>query len=82
MPNAPLTVAPRPTAIPDVAVDTTEDWPPIATPFVAAEFAAAVVLPPIAMDPVPVACAPAYEPDTPPLPMATEFTPEAVEKLP
>ncbi len=30
MPKAPLTVAPRPTAIPEVAVDATLDCPPIA----------------------------------------------------
>ncbi|KVZ46720.1 hypothetical protein WL17_30655 [Burkholderia ubonensis] len=82
MPYALFTVAARPTAMPEVAVATTDDCPPTAMPSVAAELAAAVVLPPIATDPVFVAFAPLNVPATLPPPTATALVPDAVAKLP
>jgi hypothetical protein len=53
MPYAPFVVAPRPIAMPDVAVDVTDDWPPIEIESCAAACAPAVELLPIAVEPVP-----------------------------
>jgi hypothetical protein len=87
MPNAPLTVAPRPTAMPEVAVDTTDDWPPSAIESCAAACAPFVALLPIAIDPAPeamveFACDSGVVPLPPAPPMATEFSAFAVEPKP
>ncbi|CAB3973483.1 DNA-directed RNA polymerase II [Burkholderia aenigmatica] len=94
MPYAPLTVAPRPTAIPEVAVEATDDCPPIAMPSEAADCAPLVALLPIATAPLPEAMVEfAYESGVVPLPaappIATEFSalavapkPSAVEPVP
>ena len=58
MPKAPFTVAPRPSAIPDVPTATTDDWPPMAIAFVPLAFAPAVAFPPSATAPAPLALAP------------------------
>ncbi|ORT79532.1 DNA-directed RNA polymerase II [Burkholderia puraquae] len=87
MPYAPLTVAPRPTAIPDVALDATDDCPPIAMPSDAADCAPFVALLPIATEPAPDAMVEfAYDSGVEPLPpappIATEFSAFAVEPKP
>ncbi|MDP9546876.1 UNVERIFIED_ORG: hypothetical protein J2734_004733 [Burkholderia cepacia] len=87
MPYAPLTVAPRPTAIPDVAADATDDCPPIAMPSDAADCAPFVALLPIATAPAPEAMVEfAYESGVVPLPaappIATEFNALAVAPKP
>ncbi|KVV64537.1 hypothetical protein WK86_34290 [Burkholderia cepacia] len=56
MPYAPLVVAPRPIAMPDVALEVTDDWPPIEIESCAAACAPAVALLPIAVEPTPDAC--------------------------
>ncbi len=56
MPYAPLVVAPRPIAMPDVALEVTDDWPPIEIESWAAACAPAVALLPIAVEPTPDAC--------------------------
>ncbi len=65
MPKAPLTTAPRPTAMPEVAAATTEDCPPMAMPSVAAEVATPFALLPMAIEPL-------FEAREP-LPAASEF---------
>ncbi|KVX81520.1 DNA-directed RNA polymerase II [Burkholderia ubonensis] len=87
MPNAPLTVAPRPIAIPEVAVDVTDDWPPIAIESDAAACAPFVALLPIAIAPAPdamveFACDSGVVPLPPAPPIATEFSAFAVEPKP
>ncbi|VWC96300.1 DNA-directed RNA polymerase II [Burkholderia contaminans] len=87
MPYAPLTVAPRPSAIPDVAVDATDDCPPIAMPSEAADCAPFVALLPIAIEPAPdasveFACESGVVPLPPAPPIATEFSALAVEPKP
>ncbi len=87
MPYAPLTVAPRPTAIPDVAVDATDDCPPIAMPSDAADCAPFVALLPMATAPAPdamveFACDSGVVPLPPAPPIATEFSAFAVEPKP
>ena len=87
MPYAPLTVAPRPTAIPDVAADATDDCPPIAMPSDAADCAPFVALLPMATAPAPeamveFACDSGVVPLPPAPPIATEFSAFAVEPKP
>ncbi|BBA38055.1 DNA-directed RNA polymerase II [Burkholderia contaminans] len=53
MPYAPFVVAPRPIAMPDVALEVTDDWPPIEIESCAVACAPAVELLPIAVEPAP-----------------------------
>ncbi|KWC67836.1 DNA-directed RNA polymerase II [Burkholderia cepacia] len=87
MPYAPLTVAPRPSAIPEVAADATDDWPPTAMLSEAADCAPFVALLPIAIEPAPdamveFACDSGVVPLPPAPPIATEFSAAAVEPKP
>ncbi len=87
MPYAPFTVAPRPIAMPDVAVEVTDDWPPSAMLSAAAACAPFVALLPIAIAPAPDAMVEfAYESGVVPLPpappIATEFNALAVAPKP
>ena len=70
----PVSVAPKPMAMPDTAADATEDCPPMAMESDAAAFAPFVALPPIAVAPAPAAVT-----AVPPPPIATLLAPVAME---
>ena len=83
MPNAPVTVEPRPMAMPEVAAATTDAWPPSAMPFGAAACAPLVALAPMATAPAPeavveLATLSGVVPSPPEPPMATALAPGAL----
>jgi hypothetical protein len=83
IPNAPVTVAPRPMAMPELAAAATDDWPPTEIPFAAAACAPLAAFDPMAMAPAPdavveLATLSGVVPLPPEPPMATALSPGAL----